>query len=185
MPCLRSRHSRRTNRPAIAGMERRRLNPRAISAFSSIHDKKVENLSALRHYMGNASRKGYSMTAAETEKLAHMLRQKLEELGRSRHHRDDIVIEKVADALDEVQLMGERELAIRCLDRDSKMLLQIRFALSRIADDAFGVCLHCEEAISAKRMAALPWATYCIKCQERVDRREIEVSESLELAFAD
>ena len=121
------------------------------------------------------------MTAVETEKVANILRQKLGELGGSRRHRDDIVIEKVSDALDEVQLMGERELAIRSLDRDSKMLRQIRFALSRIADEGFGACLHCEEAISAKRMAALPWATFCIKCQEKIDRCEIEVSETSDL----
>jgi len=61
------------------------------------------------------------------------------------------------------------------------MLRQIRFALSRITDEAFGVCLHCEEEIAPKRMAALPWATFCIRCQENIDRREIEVNETLEL----
>lgn len=125
------------------------------------------------------------MTTVETEKIASILQQKLVELGESRHNREDIVIEKVSDTLDEVQLMGERELAIRKLDRDSKRLRQIRFALSRIAEEAFGVCLHCEEAISPKRMAALPWATFCIECQEKIDRREIEVNETFELALSD
>lgn len=118
------------------------------------------------------------MTAVETERLAKMLRKKLTELGGSRRHREDILIEKVPDAVDEVQLRGERELAIRSIDRDSKIRRQIRFALSLIADEAFGVCLHCEEAISPKRLAALPWATFCIRCQEKIDRREIEVNES-------
>jgi DnaK suppressor protein len=125
------------------------------------------------------------MTAAETEKLADLLRRKLGELGGSRRHREDIVIEKVSDELDEVQMMGERELAIRNLDRDSKMLRQIRLALARIEDEAYGVCLHCEEPIAPKRMAALPWATFCIKCQEKMDRNEIENQEDFELVSQD
>ena len=67
------------------------------------------------------------------------------ELSGSLRKRDEIFIEKVSDTLDAVQLMGERELAIRNLDRDSNMLRQIRRALSRIANGTYGVCLHCEE----------------------------------------
>jgi len=93
--------------------------------------------------------------------------------------RDEIVIEKVSDTLDAVQLMGERELAIRNLDRDSNMLRQIRRALSRIANGTYGVCLHCEEDILPKRMAAVPWAACCIRCQEQIDRGEIEIDEPI------
>ena len=75
--------------------------------------------------------------------------------------------------------MGERELAIRNLDRDSNMLRQIRRALSRIANGTYGVCLHCEEDILPKRMAAVPWAAFCIKCQEQIDRHEIEIDEPI------
>ena len=80
-----------------------------------------------------------------------------------------------------MQLAGERELAIRNLDRDSNMLRQIRRRWRRIADGSYGVCLHCEEDISPKRMNAVPWAAYCIKCQEQVDRHEIEVEDSADL----
>ena len=76
--------------------------------------------------------------------------------------------------------MGERELAIRNLDRDSSLQRQINRALARIAKGTYGVCLHCEENILPKRMAAVPWAAFCIKCQEQIDRREIEVDENTE-----
>ena len=121
------------------------------------------------------------MTVAETARFTSLLRQKETELSRSLRNRDEIVVEKAPDTLDEVQLMRERELAIRNLDRDSNMLRQIRRALSRIANGTYGVCLHCEEDILPKRMAALPWAGICIKCQEQIDRREIEVDETIEL----
>ncbi len=124
------------------------------------------------------------MTKVELEKAKHVLEVKMAELSGSLRNRDEIVIEKAPDALDEVQLAGERELAIRNLDRDSNMLRQIRRALNRIADGSYGICLHCEEEISPKRVVAVPWAAYCIKCQEQVDRHEIHVDESAELFAA-
>jgi DnaK suppressor protein len=115
------------------------------------------------------------MTLTGTNRLTNLLLARQAELSGSLRKRDEIVIEKVSDTLDAVQLMGERELAIRILDRDSNMLRQIRRALSRIANGTYGVCLHCEEDILPKRMAAVPWAAFCIKCQEQIDRREIEI----------
>ncbi|MGA2714874.1 MAG: TraR/DksA family transcriptional regulator [Bryobacteraceae bacterium] len=121
------------------------------------------------------------MTLAETERFASLLWAKQTELSGSLRNRDEIVIEKTSDALDEVQLMGDRELAIRNLDRDSNILRQIRRARSRIAKGTYGACLHCEEDISLKRLTALPWAAFCIGCQERIDRREIKIDENIEL----
>jgi DnaK suppressor protein len=121
------------------------------------------------------------MTKAELDKLKTILEAKQAELSGALRNRDEIAIEKAPDALDEVQLAGERELAIRNLDRDSNMLRQIRRALARIADGTYGTCLHCEEDISPKRINAVPWAAYCIKCQEQVDRHEIEVDDTSDL----
>src|SRR5437762_8157728 len=121
------------------------------------------------------------MNQTELNKYKAMLEARQAELSAGLRNRDEIAIEKAPDALDEVQLAGERELAIRNLDRDSNMLRQIRRALARIADGSYGVCLHCEEDISPKRVNAVPWAAFCIKCQEQVDRHEIEVEDSADL----
>ena len=121
------------------------------------------------------------MTSTETERLTSLLLARQMELSRSLRNRGEIVIEKAFDALDEVQLKEERELAIRNLDRDSHALRQIHGALFRIANGTYGMCLHCEEDISPKRMAAVPWAAFCIKCQEKIDHREIEIDETVEL----
>src|SRR6201993_3527087 len=96
----------------------------------------------------------WEMTKTDLDKFRNTLEAKQSELSGSLRNRDEIVIEKAPDALDEVQLAGERELAIRNLDRDSNMLRQIRRALGRIADGSYGTCLHCEEEISPKRMNA-------------------------------
>jgi DnaK suppressor protein len=125
-----------------------------------------------------------TMTKNEMEKYKTVLEAKLKELSDALRNREDIAIEKTPDALDEVQLAGERELAIRNLDRESSLLRQVRGALSRIADGSYGVCLHCEEDISPKRLNAVPQTAYCITCQEAADRHEFETTDTVEFANA-
>lgn len=114
------------------------------------------------------------MNQTEFDKYKKILEAKQAELSGGLRNRDEIVIEKTPDALDEVQLAGERELAIRNLDREANLLRQVRDALRRIADGSYGVCLHCEEDIKVKRLDAVPWTKYCIRCQEAVDRQDFE-----------
>src|SRR5437773_11256703 len=115
-----------------------------------------------------------TMSHTELNKYKAMLESKQADLSAGLRNREDIAIEKTPDAIDEVQLAGERELAIRNLDRESNLLRNVRGALARIADGSYGVCLHCEEDIKPKRMDAVPWTKYCIKCQEAADRHEFE-----------
>ncbi len=114
------------------------------------------------------------MNQTELNKYRAMLEAKQAELSAGLRNRDDIAIEKTPDALDEVQLAGEWELAIRNLDRESNLLRNVKSALARFADGSYGICMHCEEDIKLKRLDAVPWAKYCIKCQEAADRHEFE-----------
>jgi DnaK suppressor protein len=120
------------------------------------------------------------MTKTEVNKFKKILENKQDELERIVRNRDAITIEKSADALDEVQHAAERELAIRNLDRESNLLRNVRSALRRIEDGTFGVCLHCEEEISPKRIAAVPWAPFCIQCQEQADKNQEQGDESFD-----
>ncbi len=110
------------------------------------------------------------MTKTELNRLKKVLETRQAELARVLRNREGIAIEKSPDALDEVQHAAERELAIRNLDRESHLLRNVRAALQRIEDGSYGTCLHCEEDISPKRLEAVPWAAYCIHCQEIADR---------------
>ena len=125
------------------------------------------------------------MTKSELNKYRNVLEAKQAELVQLVRNRDGIAIEKSPDALDEVQHAAERELAIRNLDRESNMLRNVRGALSRIADGSYGTCLHCEEEISPKRLNAVPWTAYCIKCQEAADRHEFETVDAYDSLLAD
>src|SRR6476469_11029157 len=124
------------------------------------------------------------MTKTELEKFKAILEAKQAELSHAGRNRDDIASEKPPDAIDEVQLAGERELAIRNLDRESNLLRQVRLALARMADGSYGTCLHCDEEIKPKRLDAVPWTPYCIRCQEAADRHEFESQESIDELLA-
>jgi DnaK suppressor protein len=54
---------------------------------------------------------------------------------------------------------------------DMKLLREISDALLRLSHGHYGVCLECEEPISVKRLEAVPWARYCVKCQEQIAAR--------------
>jgi DnaK suppressor protein len=117
------------------------------------------------------------MAETELNKFKKILESRQAELETIVRNRDGIVIEKSADALDEVQYAAERDLAIRNLDRESNLLRNVRSALRRIQDGSFGTCVRCEEEISPKRLAAVPWAPFCIGCQEQADRNHADGKE--------
>jgi DnaK suppressor protein len=114
------------------------------------------------------------MNKTDLERYKAVLEAKRAELSAGLRNREDIAIEKTPDALDEVQLAGERELAIRNLDRESNLLRNVNGALARVADGSYGICMHCDEEIKPKRIDAVPWTKYCIKCQEAADRQEFD-----------
>jgi DnaK suppressor protein len=101
-----------------------------------------------------------------------VLERKESELVHVLRKRDGIEIEKSADQMDEIQYASERDLAIRNVDRESRLLRDVKAALRRIPDGSFGTCIDCESAISPKRLAAVPWAPRCIQCQDAFDQDE-------------
>jgi DnaK suppressor protein len=54
---------------------------------------------------------------------------------------------------------------------DVKHLREISDALRRFEQGAYGTCMECEEPISIKRLDAVPWARYCVTCQEAIATR--------------
>lgn len=50
---------------------------------------------------------------------------------------------------------------------DVSLLRQIQEALTRIEDQTYGICQDCQTPISIKRLEAVPWASYCVRCQDR------------------
>jgi DnaK suppressor protein len=125
------------------------------------------------------------MSKTEGKRFVTILESMEAELAGRLGNRDGIAIEKSPDPLDEVQFAGARELAIRGLHRESNLLRRVRAALDRLAGGTYGACLHCEEQISPKRLAAAPWPVHCLKCQEAAESRDFEVVEAPDTFLVD
>ena len=109
------------------------------------------------------------MTKSELNRFRAILAGRVAELERFTRHREEITVERSADQLDEIQAASQRALAVCNLDREFNQLRNGRAALARIQEGRFGICQECDEDIHPKRLAAVPWALYCIRCQEAVD----------------
>jgi DnaK suppressor protein len=114
--------------------------------------------------------RSHPMTKSELHGFRAILTANVAELKRFTRHREGIAIERTADQLDEIQAASQRALAVCNLDRDFNQLRNARAALRRIEEGNFGTCQECNENIHPKRLAAVPWASFCIRCQEAADR---------------
>jgi DnaK suppressor protein len=59
-------------------------------------------------------------------------------------------------------------------ENDSRQIILINEALERIEDEEYGLCQNCEKEINPKRLDAIPWARYCLNCQELVEQGLLE-----------
>jgi DnaK suppressor protein len=115
------------------------------------------------------------MTNTEVNRFRAVLTARVAELERFTSNRDGITVERIADQLEEIQAASQRALAVCKLDREFNQLREARAALARIQEGSFGTCQECEEDIHPKRLAAVPWATFCIQCQEAADGNLVEM----------
>ena len=122
-------------------------------------------------------------TTIEMSGIQETLERKEAELILVLRERGGIAIERSADPMDEIQSASERDLAIGNVDRESTLLRDVKAALVRRQEGSYGVCIECESEISAKRLAAVPWAPRCIQCQEAADwngwKGEVSMGETL------
>jgi DnaK suppressor protein len=115
------------------------------------------------------------MTENELNRFRTILTAKVAELERFTRHREGITVERSADQLDEIQAASQRALAVCNLDWEFNQLRNARAALRRIEEGSFAVCQECDQDIHPKRLAAVPWARYCIRCQEIIDSNLEEI----------
>lgn len=59
-------------------------------------------------------------------------------------------------------------------NNDRQLLQMVETALLRIREGVFGECVSCGNEINAKRLEAVPWTRYCIACQEKLEKGQLE-----------
>jgi DnaK suppressor protein len=79
--------------------------------------------------------------------------------------------ESGGDEIDAAIATEQAELRSQMLNFESRELAQIESALQRIKHGRYGRCETCDEPIAAMRLKALPYATECISCARREERR--------------
>lgn len=109
------------------------------------------------------------MTKIELNRFQHALKKKTADLENGNRNRGAIAIEASPDELDRIQHGQERDLAIGALNRDSRLLREVRAALIRIDARMYGICFDCKEDIGMKRLTAVPWTASCIACAQAGD----------------
>lgn len=67
---------------------------------------------------------------------------------------------------DQAQISHDEFISLKMNNLDYSQLRMVDEALERLDAGDYGICLACEEAVAPKRLLAVPWARYCIKCQD-------------------
>jgi DnaK suppressor protein len=75
---------------------------------------------------------------------------------------------------DQVVISHDEFISVRLNRLEWQNLRRIEAALERLDRDEYGVCEECGEAISSKRLDAIPWALLCVSCQERAREEEVD-----------
>jgi DnaK suppressor protein len=67
---------------------------------------------------------------------------------------------------DQAQMSHDEFVSLHLNSLDYVQLRLVEEALDRMESGDYGVCLSCDAPIPVKRLQALPWARYCVTCQE-------------------
>ena len=77
-----------------------------------------------------------------------------------------------ADIVDQASSYTEKNVEMRAINRQIKLISKIDAALKRIEDGTYGYCKETGEPISLKRLMARPVATLSITAQEKHEKEE-------------
>ena len=78
--------------------------------------------------------------------------------------------EGTEDIVDRANNSYNREFMFALSDTERQMLKEIDGALERIDSGDYGSCANCSTEIAKARLRAVPWAKYCIDCQELAEQ---------------
>ena len=120
--------------------------------------------------MPSTATKAARMTKKEMEKYRRLLDDKKAslsaELAKTRSAEEETTEESTQDIADKAVSSYTREFLYSLTDGERSTLLQIDDALARIDESVYGLCLNCGQLMTEKRLNAVPWAPYCLDCQE-------------------
>lgn len=78
------------------------------------------------------------------------------------------------DIADRASSSYQKEFLFHQSSSERQTLQMVEGALSRIREGTFGECISCGNEINPKRLEAVPWTRYCIECQEKLEKGQLE-----------
>jgi len=78
--------------------------------------------------------------------------------------------DSVWDEADHIQASEQREMGLMSRERLVERIERLTAALKRIEQGTYGTCAECSKAIAPARLRAIPEATTCVSCQEKLER---------------
>lgn len=117
------------------------------------------------------------MKRRDRERFTKLLEEKRDELlARSQRTADEgreVQPEGGEDYVDDAVSHYTREFLLSLSDLERRQLMEVEEALVRLREGTYAECLMCGDEIGDKRLEAIPWARYCVNCQELAEREEL------------
>lgn len=82
--------------------------------------------------------------------------------------------ETAQDIADKAANSYNKEFLFHQSNSDRQLLGMVESALDRVRQGNFGQCISCGGEINTKRLEAVPWTRYCIACQEKMEKGQLE-----------
>jgi len=86
--------------------------------------------------------------------------------------------EATQDIADRASSSYNKEFLFHQSNNERQLLQMVEGALNRLREGIFGQCIACGRDINGKRLDAVPWTRYCIECQEKMEKGQVEEAHS-------
>ena len=124
--------------------------------------------------MPSTAARAARLTKKELEKYRKLLQEKKAalsaEIAKTRSAEEETTEESTQDIADKAVSSYTREFLYSLTDGERHTLLRIDDALLRIDAGTYAFCVNCNTALTEKRLNAVPWAPYCLDCQELAEK---------------
>jgi DnaK suppressor protein len=124
--------------------------------------------------MPSTAAKPAKVSKKELERYRRLLDEKKsslsQEIAKTRSAEEETTEESTQDIADKAVSSYTREFLYSLTDGERGTLLQIDEALVRIDEGSYGFCTNCGQTMAEKRLTAVPWAPYCVDCQELAEK---------------
>lgn len=118
------------------------------------------------------------MDAKQLEKYKNQLLEQRErlvgQLNENQRQSFEFGLEEMPDPVDAAVQDRSQTILLSISESERDLIEQTDAALQRIEMGSYGDCTNCGREIAGVRLDAVPYARYCMNCQEKLERGELD-----------